>query len=256
MLIRHVIILEVLLSLSSLAPIAANQAGGAAPPPPGTAIPVMFSHTLDSARVKPGDPIVAKTTQIIVLPSGERIPRGAKLAGQIVAANLNTSNGPSQLAIRFDTLEYRDRSVSIRVGLRAMASFVDSYGTSSPIVDHGYPDNSVYGQVGGDYFLPGDTVYSRSGDEVGKANHDGVFVKLARVEHSNSQSHVVCEQTDTLQSVGVFSSNACGLYGFQDLFVDEVGATMDGTIQFHSDRHSARINRGTAALMQVISTGR
>jgi hypothetical protein len=63
-----------------------------------------------------------------------------------------TSTDPAKLGIRFETLRVRDHVYDIRVALRALASFVDSYSTRSPAVDNGYQDNSVYRQVGGDYF--------------------------------------------------------------------------------------------------------
>jgi hypothetical protein len=223
--------------------------------PAGTAIPVSFGHTLDAAKLKVGDPIIAKTDQRILLAGGQRIPRGAKLVGSVVAAQpLISSGGPSELAIKFDSLHVRDRSFPIHVALRAVASFVDSYSTRSPVVDHGYPNDSVYRQVGGDYYYPNDTVYSNEWDEVGKDSNYGVFVKLQNVQPSNSHNHVVCDSTDTLQSVGVFASSACGVYGFQDLTIDASGSDNSAVIRFHSAKHAVKIASNSTALFQVAET--
>jgi hypothetical protein len=220
--------------------------------PAGTAIPISFGHTLDAARLKVGDPIIVKTDQRILLAGGQRIPRGAKLVGRVVEAQPFMSlGGSSELAIKFDTLQMSGRSFPIHVALRAVASFVDSYSTSSPVVDHGYPNDSVYRLVGGDYYYLNDTVYSNEWDEVGKATEYGVFVKLQNVQLSNSRNHVVCGGTDTLQSVGVFGSSACGIYGFVDLTIDASGSDDSGVIRFRSTNHTVKIARGSSALLQV-----
>ena len=147
----------------------------------------------------------------------------------------------------------RDHDYAIQVALRALASFVDSYSIHSPAVDNGYQENSVYRQVGGDYFYQGDVVYSNDWEEVGKSTHAGVFVKLEHIEQSKSQNHVVCESTDTLQSVGVFASNACGIYGFVGLTVSDAGAESSGVIRFCSTKHSLKIASGSTALLQLIA---
>jgi len=247
------VILETLLILASLVPVAATQTSGTQPLPSGTAVPIVFSHTLDASKLKVGDFIQAKTTQVILLPGGERIPRGAKLDGKIVAGRPLTSQGPSELSFRFDTLAYRNKSVPVQMRVRAMASFVDSSSVMFALIDYGNQDNSLFGQVGGDTYIPNDAVHSPSGAQVGKATGDGVFAKLTASEESHSKTSISCGGNEALQSVGIFSSGACGLYGFDDLSLDEPG-TNDGTIQFHSDRHAAKIARGTVALMQVVSS--
>jgi hypothetical protein len=223
--------------------------------PPGTAIPVTFTHTLDAAKLKVGDQIIAKTDQVIIIAGSLRISGGAKLVGRVVEAQpMISSGGPSELAIKFDSLKVRDRSFLIHVAIRAMASFVDSYITRSPMVDNGYPNDSVYRQVGGDYFYPYDTVYSNEWDEVGKDSNYGVFVKLQNVQPVNSRNHVVCDSTETLQSVGVFASSACGVYGFQDLTIDASGSDNSAVIRFHSAKHTVKIASNSTALFQVAET--
>ena len=222
--------------------------------PAGTAIPVTFTHTLDAAKLKIGDPIVAKTDQMIIVAGKQPIPRGSRLIGSVVEIHPSTSvGGPSDLAIKFDTLQVRDRSLPIHVAIRAVASFVDSYSSRSPAVDHGYPNDSVYRQVGGDYFYSNDTVYSNDWDEVGKDDNHGVFVKLQNVQPSNSHNHASCEATDTLQSVGVFASSACGVYGFQDLIIEASGSDNSAVIRFHSNKRIVKIASNSTALFQVIA---
>jgi len=224
--------------------------------PVGTVIPVTFPHTIDSAKLKVGDTVMVKTDQVIFGAGGERIRSGSQLVGSVVEVQSpGPSTGPSELAIRFETLRMRDHAFPIRVALRALASFVNSQNTRSPVVDNGYPNSGVYRQVGGDYFYPGDTVYSNDWEEVGKSTPDGVFVKLEHIDLSKSRNHVVCNSTDSLQSVGVFASGACGVYGFVGLAVDDAGADGSGTIRFRSSKGAIKIASGSSALLQLITPG-
>jgi len=220
--------------------------------PAGTAIPVHFPHALDAANLKVGDAVVVKTDQTILGAGGLRIPRGSQLVGSVVEVQPLASNH-SELAVKFDSLRVRGRSIPIHVALRALASFVDSYGTRSPVVDNGYPESSVYRLVGGDYFYPGDVVYSNEWDKVGKSTRDGVMVKLEGRELSGSRNHVSCESTDTVQAVGVFASGACGVYGFTDITVAASGAGDSGAIRFSSSKHTLKIPRESSALLQVVT---
>src|ERR1700733_4984585 len=54
--------------------------------PADTAIPVVFTKTVNAAKAKAGDPITAKTIQAVRLPDGENIPKGSRLTGHIVQA--------------------------------------------------------------------------------------------------------------------------------------------------------------------------
>jgi hypothetical protein len=223
--------------------------------PGGTAIPITFPHTLDAAKLKVGDAVITKTDQVILGPGGERIPRGSKLVGSVVDVQPpKTSTDPSELAIKFETLNVRAQAFPIHVALRAVASFVLSYSSTSPAADYGSLDSDLYRQVGGDYFFLYSVVYSNDWTEVGKSSRDGVFVKLQSVQLSNSRDHVVCDSTDTLQSVGVFASSACGVYGFPNLTVDASGADYSGAIRFRSTKRTVKIASGSSALLQVVGT--
>jgi len=215
--------------------------------PTGTAIPITFPHTLDASNLKVGDAVVTKTDQVILAPDGARIPRGSQLAGSVVEA------GPSELAIRFDTLTSRGRTYRVHVALRALVSFVLSLDSHSPAADYGSLDWDLYRQVGGNYFFPYQTVYSNDWTEVGKSTRDGVFVKLERVENPKSRDHVFCDGTEAVQSVGVFASNACGVYGFDGLTVETAGSDASGAIRIVTSKRTVKIPRDSSALLQVVA---
>ena len=215
--------------------------------PAGTAIPITFPHTLDASNLKAGDAVVTKTDQVILAPDGTRIPRGSQLTGIVVEAS------QSALAIRFETLASRGRTYHVHAALRALASFVLSLDSHSPAADYGSLDWDLYRQVGGNYFFPYQSVYSNDWTEVGKSTRDGVFVKLERVDNPKSPDHVLCEGTDAVQSVGVFASNACGVYGFDGLSVEAAGADASGAIRFLSSKRTVKIPRDSSALLQVVA---
>ena len=225
--------------------------------PPGTAIPITFTQALDGAKLKLGDTVTTKTDQVIIGSNGERIPRGSKLLGSVIEVQpQKTSTDRAELAIKFETLSFRDQSLHIHVALRAMASFVIVSSSTSPAADYGSLDSDLYRHVGGDYFFPYQPVYSNDWAEVGKSGRDGVFVKLQNVQLSNSRDHVVCDGTDTLQSVGVFASSACGVYGLPDITIEASGTDVSGAIKFLSTKRNVKIASGSAALLQVVATTR
>ena len=54
--------------------------------PSETAIPVMFTHTVDSRKAHTGDVVTAKTMQVVLLPNGEQLPKGTLVTGHVVEA--------------------------------------------------------------------------------------------------------------------------------------------------------------------------
>src|ERR1700761_1135860 len=114
-------------TLALLACIAA-PAGLAATLPGQTTLPVLFTHTISSAKAKVGDQVTAKTMQVVLLPTGEQLPKGTEVVGHIVEARSfhfddtpYAKQQPSDLAIQFDTV----RNTPIAATIRAMANVID-----------------------------------------------------------------------------------------------------------------------------------
>ncbi len=55
--------------------------------PAPTVLPIIFSNTIGAKSSRPGDIVLARTTQIVSLQNGATIPRGAKVAGHVIAAS-------------------------------------------------------------------------------------------------------------------------------------------------------------------------
>jgi hypothetical protein len=110
--------------------------------PQSTAIPVRFEHSVDAKKAKVGRYVTAKTMQVIQLPGGETIAKGAMIVGHVVAAQAfhfdptpYAHQKPSLLSIHFDKLQKGDAgysSQSLRSRHREHYRFTRSGETSLP----------------------------------------------------------------------------------------------------------------------------
>jgi hypothetical protein len=207
----------------------------------------MLSTTIRSDKSKAGEPIRARVMQDVPFPGGGKIARGQNLAGHIVQIN------PTEVTLTFDRLLLGKQNVPIRTSMRAMASMLavqDAQIPTNSAGDRGNPP-SMWNtqQIGGR-----DVVYGRPGDvldgseQVGKSLGDGsIFVMLR--ENLNGRCEADSKQ---LQAVWVFSSSACGAFGFGDLRVDHYGRTNPaGTIVLRSSS-GIDVRSGSGLLLRVI----
>ncbi|HXZ32252.1 MAG TPA: hypothetical protein VEH30_08220 [Terriglobales bacterium] len=88
----------------------------------GTQFRAELDKTLDAKKLKPGDPVHAKTMD--ELKSGTEViaPRGAKIVGHVVAANPHEKDAPSRLEIAFDKLQLGNGSeIPLKATIQALA---------------------------------------------------------------------------------------------------------------------------------------
>ena len=193
--------------------------------PAETALPVMLDSAIDPAKVTPGAIIKARLMQDVILPSGFRIRAGSSVLGSVVEAQAAGKDSGSRLAFKFDRLVFDKHTLHFTSHLRALASMnevfeaqlptnaIDDYGTS--IADW----NTV--QVGG-----GEVVYRGNGtvmsanEVVGNASIGGAV--QARLQPVRSGG---CHGGAKLQALWVFSTTACGVYGYADTTIAHRGRT-------------------------------
>ncbi len=223
-------------------------------------IPITFGETIDASKAKSGDVVTASTIQTVWL-HGSEIRRGAKVLGHVVLARAfafdpapYASQQPSILSIRFDKVVTRDSTTDIAVWVRALADPVDS--RRAKTVEH-FDEHDTVGtmvQIGGDTFRPNEErVFSPQGDIVAYNRKGGVFARLLPGEYSSRYSHIQCEGTNTEEPVALFSANACGLYGFTDVYMADKGTGEQlGTCRLESRRHSVKIYKASTALLQIM----
>ena len=226
--------------------------------PPGTTLPVMLNSTLDTRKDKPSREISARIMQNILLPDGARVPAGSRLVGHILHVNAPSNNASSRLVFKFDQVVTHGRSIPITTSLRAMASMMDVYEAQMPtnaLDDYGTTNsdwNTV--QVGGDAVYRGNgQVIAPDNQVVGSATIGGdVTAKLAEVPAGGCRGAI--DGNDREQALWLFSTSACGAYGFNDLKIAHAGRTTPlGEIVLESPTN-VHVAGGSGLLLRVVSS--
>lgn len=217
-----------------------------------TTLPIVFTRTLSAKHAKAGDAILAKTTQVVHLPSGLVLPEGTRIVGHVVSANPfiydktpYARQKPSELIIRFDSVEIDSARLPLHVTLRAMASPIATNDAREPKSSDLDPLSTVT-QVGGDLLVPSQKeVVNRQGDVVAYNRRNGIYAHLI----ANGQ----CDASDKEVSVGIFSPTACGLYGFGNVSLQAAGSvSKPSEVELVSTHSSPEIWKHTAALLEVL----
>ncbi len=237
--------------LALLGSVAMVPASRAITLPAQTTIPVIFTHTENAAKAKAGDVVTAKTMQVVLLPNGDQLPKGSMVIGHIVEARpFKFDDTPyaaqqaSYLSIKIDQVVNKSGPSSVVTSVRALA---DPISVEEALTPHGIDETDYPGTVtliGGAHYSPVDkhVTYGVDDDIVAYNKKQGVFAHLLPAGAS-------CPGTQTEQSVGVFSPDACGLYGFGSVHLSE--DTASGTFRLASTHRTVVLYAGSAALLQV-----
>jgi hypothetical protein len=91
------------------------------------AFPVKVTKTLDSSKLKPGDVVEFKTAGIFALPSGTRVPEGAKVTGHVTEAKARSKGDPqSVLSIAFEQINLGNgKQLTVKGTIQAVGSNPD-----------------------------------------------------------------------------------------------------------------------------------
>jgi hypothetical protein len=205
--------------------------------PPGTALPVMLSTKLDS-HLKPGQQIHATIMQSVSLPDGGKIPERSKLVGHVVSV------ASDQIVIQFDSLEVKHQVIPVAVSLRAIASPMEVECAQLPVQGQDAPDSvRVTPQIGGEFAHRGGRLM-HANTPVGETLFNGGT--LARLQASPSG----CSDTPTIQALWLFSSDACGVYGYPKLTIADAPVGQIA-LRFHG---KPLVRGGSGLLLQVVPT--
>jgi hypothetical protein len=219
--------------------------------PPGVTLPVKLGRSLRAGKVQVGTPIVVTTTQRVPVSEETYLKAGAELDGEVVAsiAGHGTAS-PATLSIQFTRLRYGKQSIPVRTKAIAIANFVQVGYTHLPA--DGGPDMGIFSeanwttkQVGGDSVVRtgwvGPVVGSGLGT-VGHADYYGVY-SLPAPSTDGGPSFP--------RALGVFSTTADGLYGFQS------GTSLrsaGGTITLTGPGKSVELRNGDNLLLEIIAS--
>ncbi len=246
----------VLVTLLLSSSVALAQSGRPAPAAPAlqarTILPIAFTNTVSANDAHAGDIVRAKTEQQVRLANGSVIPSGARVTGHVVAAKVFVYNKtpyahqePSELSIRFDSLEVAGATLPLDVTVRAMADPLSSWGAREP-QSTDYDSLATITQIGGDQLIPSQSeVRNMDGDVVAYNKRSGIYAHLV----PNGR----CDGSDVEVSVGIYSASACGLYGFTNVSATQFGsAAAPSTLTLVSLRTSPRVWKHSTALLEVL----
>ena len=193
----------------------------------------IFTQTLEAGTTRPGATVVARTTEAVYLPQGQVLPAGTTLIGHVVeSARFHFDPAPyavqtpSALAVRFDEIAEGGSRIPVILEVRAI---------SGPVAAH---EASILH-------------YRDETDMTGYSRAQGVFARLLAGNYFAGDSMLHCEGTSTEQSVGIFSANACGVYGLDEVSMPENGNHGNGAFVLESRHDTVKLYAGSAALLQV-----
>ena len=221
--------------------------------PPGTVLPAQLNTSLNSKKSKPGQTITARIMQDVPLSRERKIRAGTRVVGHIVTVNPATNAGASQITLRFESLDFNHESVPITSSLRALASMTEVADAQIPPSgpDRGTPwawrtRNLIGGEVA---YGEGGPV-ARGTQIVGRALVEGVLVRLDANPASGCRGEFAGSTQP--QALWVFSSDACGVYGLEDVQITHAGRSAPlGEITLTSKQGSLNISSGSGMLLRV-----
>jgi hypothetical protein len=86
-------------------------------------VPIELSKALDAKKLKPGDPVMAKTTGILQFGNGMMVPIGSRVQGHITQAATRPKGGEqSSLGIAFDTILFKEAQVPVKTTIQAVGA--------------------------------------------------------------------------------------------------------------------------------------
>lgn len=221
--------------------------------PSGTLLPAMLDGTFDSDRSKPGDEITAKLRQDVLLPDRGKIKHESKLVGRVVAVTPASEGNPYSITVQFSQIMVNKRPVTISTGLRAYATMELVAQSRQPANANSGNGTSVWdlnlSQIGGQIAYTGQKAVKWNGQVVGRIPQPGwvLAVPMANAEFGCAGPGA----NKSEQSFWVFSTNACGIYGSNDMTLESgIGGASPGQIVFKSPK-KITVRGGSGWLLQV-----
>lgn len=220
--------------------------------PGGTILPVQLNSSVRSNKARPGRRISARVMQDVPVSASSKIRSGAKVTGRVVDVRPASAGTRAEISLRFDTVIAGKRRIPMVANLRALASMME---VSEAQVPKSGPDRgtSEYTwtteQIGGEIDFHGQGV-SHGSYIVGKSIADGVLVRVSARPGTECRGEV--DGNDSVQALWVFSSDACGLYGYPHVILSDAGRSDPvGQITLRSTRGDLYLRGGSGMLLRV-----
>jgi hypothetical protein len=188
--------------------------------PAGTILPVHLGTTLDSKKCRVGQVISGTIMQDVPLAPGDKLRAGTQIRGRVLEVE-KTSNGV-KLTFVFDRVRTRKQEIPVLTNARAIASYLEVTAAGIPNISDAGPEwDWTTVQIGGDVVYGGPDRVEAAGKLVGHAVKNGVVAQVSAVPNMGCRGAI--DGNDEPQAFWLFSSSACGLYGYEDLTIAHAG---------------------------------
>ena len=223
--------------------------------PAGTVLPVTLHGSLSTTKSKPGDLIKARVMQDIPLGAGSKIRAGAYVDGKVISVATASGGNSARITFQFNRLITSKGATSITTNLRALASTLEVTSAQMPM----YDDHGSSSYVNNTRQIGGETVYRGGGHVmdghmvVGEPLNDIDVVGRVRANPDRDFRGAI-DGNDRPQALWLFSTDACGVYGYRRLKIEHAGRTNPiGEITISAERGEIHIRGGAAMLLRVNS---
>jgi hypothetical protein len=221
--------------------------------PAGTVIPVALHGSLSSTKSKPGQVVKARVMQDIPLGEGNKVRAGAYVQGRVISVTPAANGSGASITFEFTELVTSRVAEPITTNLRALASIVEVNSARIPQ----YDDRGSSSYVNTTWQIGGETVYRGGGHVMdGKTvvgepvDEEGVLGRVRASSDGTCRGAV--EGENRLQALWLFSSDACGVYGYRRVKIEHAGRTSPlGEITLKTERGDINIRGGSGMLLRV-----
>ena len=218
--------------------------------PPGTILPVSLDGALNSVKVRAGRRVQATVMQNI---PGTPVRRRAKVEGRVVETS-GAGVLPARLEIVFDAVKVKGRLMPLRLGLRALASplEVDEAQTPEEEASRGLPpEMATTRQIGGEEVYRGGGPVAIGVRTVGWPAPYGILG--LPLTGPDDLCRGVVEGNRRLQAWWLFSTQACGVYGYTNIRIYHAGRKNPlGTIILTAAKGRVMLYGGSGLLLRVL----
>lgn len=247
-------------SASSSASAQSNQANAGLSS--GTVFNATLSSPVDSKKSKPGDAVIARTTENVKADGKTVLPNGTKLVGHVTQASARAKgDAESALAITFDRAILKSgQEVPLNVAIQAMASAQTVASATDPNVDTmaggsaaGSGMAAGRGTLGGLTSTAGTATGSIRNTAATAANAGGAAVNSG-VNSTTGVAGASRGAVGGLNAAGQLTSNSRGVFSMDGLNLSSAATSNAQGSMITSAGKNVHLDSGTRMLMVTQAT--
>jgi hypothetical protein len=227
----------------------------------GTTLNAQLSRSLDSKKAKPGDVVIAQTTEAVKVDGKIVIPNNTKLVGHVTRASARArGDADSVLAVQFDRAVLKDgREMPLQVTLQAMAA---DQGNTRPVNgDDLQPMGNIEGGAAGAGAAGNRGTVGGVGSTVGGAASGAASTVPRTIDQSGTVNSTTGAATGAagqvaggVDSSGELKPTSRGVYGLSGLSLNaNASNAADGALIISAGKN-VHLDSGTRLLLVTQAT--